>query len=193
MAKTGKNGVYGIDEFSIADPAANGAYPTSFPFKFKAIVSGSLTFNDQAASTNDVEVEDSEDPYAVLTSSAATKGFTAQTYDMSPEAYQALLGFTKSTDTKWNEELPTETEIYKAVQIKTKTLDDIPAKVFQWSKMKLTVTRSGSISKTGLPNLNIVFRQMAVFNDKGEKVSGHRWALLDDVKDALEAAKKSGI
>ena len=42
MAKNGKNGVYGIGEFAIADPAANGAYPTSFPFKFKAIVSGSL-------------------------------------------------------------------------------------------------------------------------------------------------------
>lgn len=30
MAKNGKNGVYGIDEFAIADPAANGAYP-KFP------------------------------------------------------------------------------------------------------------------------------------------------------------------
>ena len=46
MAKTGKNGVYGIEEFAIADPVANGGYPTNFPFKFKAIVSGSLTFND---------------------------------------------------------------------------------------------------------------------------------------------------
>lgn len=89
--------MYGIDEFAIATPAENGAYPTSFPFKFKAIVQGSLSFNDNAASTTDVEIEDSEDPYAVLTSSAATKGFTVQTYDMSPETYKEILGFT-STD-----------------------------------------------------------------------------------------------
>lgn len=184
MAKNGKNGVYGIDDFAIADPAANGAYPTSFPFKFKAIVSGSVTFNDSAPSTNDVEVEDSEDPYAVLPSSAATKGFTAQTYDLSPETFKAILGYT-STDNKWNNEQPTETECYKAVQIKTKVLDDIPAKVFQWSKMKLTVTRSGSIGKTGLPNLNIEFRQMAVFDAEGNKVSGHRWAMLEDVKTEI--------
>ena len=186
MAKTGKNGVYGIEEFSIADPVANGGYPTNFPFKFKAIVSGSLTFNDSAASTSDVEIEDSEDPYAVLPSSAATKGFTVQTYDLSAETFKAILGYTSSTDSKWNEELPTDNQIYKAVQIKTKVLDDIPAKVFQFSKMKLTVTRSGSIGKTGLPNLNIEFHQMAVFNASGEKVSGHRWALLEDVKADID-------
>lgn len=185
MASTGKNGVYGIDDFSIADPAANGAYPTNFPFHFKAIVSGSLTFNDSAASTTDVEIEDSEDPYVVLTSSAATKGFTVQTYDMSAETYKAIMGYT-STDSKWNNESPTEVETYKAVQIKTKVLDDIPAKVFQWAKMKLTVTRSGSISKSGLPNLNIEFRQMAVFDSNGGKVSGHRWALLEDVKTEID-------
>ena len=52
--------------------------------------------------------------------------------------------------------------------------------------MKLTVTRNGSIGKTGLPNLNIVFRQMAVFNATGDKVSGHRWALLEDVKTEID-------
>ena len=175
-----KEGVFGIKEFAIADPAANGAYPTEFPYKFKAIVTGSLTFNDSAASTTDVEIEDSEDPYAVLVSSAATKGFTVQTYDMSKETYAELLGYTTDAN-KWNNELPTESEIYKAVQIVTKDLDDIVSKTFQWSKMKLTVTRSGSIGKSGLPNLNIEFRQMAVFDAEGNKISGHRFANTSDI------------
>lgn len=175
-----KEGVFGIKEFAIATPAANGGYPTEFPYKFKAIVTGSLTFNDSAASTTDVEIEDSEDPYAVLVSSAATKGFTVQTYDMSKETYAELLGYT-TDDEKWNNELPTESEIYKAVQIVTKDLDDIVSKTFQWSKMKLTVTRSGSIGKSGLPNLNIEFRQMAVFDSEGKKVSGHRFANTTDI------------
>ena len=82
---------------------------------------------------------------------------------------------------KWVNEAPVESEIYKAIEIVTKDLDDIPSKTFQWSKMKLTVTRSGSIGKSGLPNLNIECRQMAVFDAKGEKVSGHRWGLTSEI------------
>lgn len=173
-----KNGVYGIREFSIADCAENGAYPITFPYKFKAIVSGSLTFNDAAAGTTDIEVEDLEDPYAVLTSSAATKGFTVQTYDLSEETYKALLNYTK--ESVWNIEPPEETKIFKAVQIITEDLDDIPSKTFQWAKMQLTVTRSGSIGKTGLPNLNVEFRQIAVFDAEGDKISGHRFKLTSE-------------
>lgn len=175
-----KNGVFGIKSFSFADCVANGGYPTSFTNTIKAIVTGSLTFNDQAAQTSDVEIEDSEDPYAVLTSSAATKGFTIQTYDLSKENFESLLGYT-ADGSKWENEAPTENECYKAIQIVTKDLDDIPSKTFQWSKMKLTITRSGSIGKSGLPNLNIECRQMAVFDSQGDKVSGHRWALTSDV------------
>ena len=175
-----KNGVYGIKSFSFADCVENGGYPTAFVNTLKAIVSGSLTFNDQAAQTSDVEIEDSEDPYAVLVTSAATKGFTVQTYDLSKENYEALLEYTADVK-KWENEAPTESTIFKAIQIVTKDLDDIPSKTFQWSKMKLTVTRSGSIGKSGLPNLNIECRQMAVFDAKGEKVSGHRWILTKDI------------
>lgn len=187
-----KNGVFGIRSFSFADCAANGGYPTSFPNSIKAIVTGSLTFNDQAASTTDVEIEDSEDPYAVLTSSAATKGFTIQTYDLSPENFKALLNYTDSSDNKWVEEAPKESEVYKAIQIVTEDLDDIPSKTFQWSKMKLTVTRSGSIGKSGLPNLNIECRQMAVFDSSGNKVSGHRFGLTETVKaESLTGEQKA--
>lgn len=175
-----KNGVFGIKTFSFADCVANGGYPTTFPNSLKAIVTGSLTFNDSAASTSDVEVEDSEDPYAVLTSSAATKGFTIQTYDLSKENFESLLNYT-SDDKKWENEAPTENECYKAIQIVTKDLDDIPSRTFQWSKMKLTITRSGSIGKSGLPNLNIECRQIAVYDAQGEKVSGHRWAFTSDL------------
>lgn len=183
-----KNGVYGLEAFNFAECVANGGYPTEWSDKIKAVVSGSLSFNDQAAQTQDVEVEDSEDPYAVLTTSAATKGFTLQTYDLSEDNFTKLLGYTKDAGSSgkntWLNELPQETEVYKAVQIVTKTLDDIPSKTFQWSKMKLTITRSGSIGKSGLPNLNIEFRQMAVFDSNGDKKSGHRWIETSNIDPA---------
>ena len=168
-----KNGVFGLESFSFADCVENGGYPTQWSDKIKAIVSGSLSFNDQAAQTSDVEIEDSEDPYAVLTTSAATKGFTLQTYDFSEENFTKLLGYTKDEGSSGKN--------YKAVQIVTKDLDDIPSRTFQWSKMKLTITRSGSIGKSGLPNLNIEFRQMAVFDASGNKKSGHRNILTKNI------------
>ena len=105
-----KNGVYGIKSFSFADCVANGGYPTSFTNSIKAIVTASLTFNDQAAQTSDVEIEDSEDPYAVLPSSAATKGFTVQTYDLSKENFESLLGYTVD-ESKWENEAPVNHDI----------------------------------------------------------------------------------
>lgn len=183
-----KNGVYGIEKFSFADCVENGGYPTSWDNTLKAIVSGSLTFNDQAAQTTDIEVEDSIDPYAVLTSSVATKGFTVQTYDLSEDNFTALLGYTQDAGSdgkdKWMNELPQEVEVFKAIQITTKDLDDIPSKTFQWSKMKLTITRSGSIGKGGLPNLNIECRQMAVYDETGNKKSGHRWIKTADISNS---------
>lgn len=183
-----KNGVYGIKSFSFADCVENGGYPTSWKNNLKAIVSGSLSFNDQAAQTSDVEIEDSEDPYAVLTTGAATKGFTVQTYDLSEDNFKDLLGYTQDAGSgnknKWMNELPRETEVYKAIQIVTKDLDDIPSKTFQWSKMKLTITRSGSIGKSGLPNLNIECRQMSVFDTEGNAKSGHRWIKTADIDPA---------
>lgn len=182
-----KNGVYGLESFSFADCVENGGYPTTWSDKIKAVVSGSLTFNDQAAQTSDVEIEDSEEPYATLKTSAATKGFTLQTYDLSEDNFTKLLNYTKDEGTggknAWYNELPQEIEVYKAIQIVTKKLDDIPSKTFQWSKMKLTITRSGSIGKGGLPNLNIEFRQMAVFDTKGDPKSGHRWILTDNISE----------
>lgn len=182
-----KNGVYGLESFSFADCVENGGYPTTWSDKIKAVVSGSLTFNDQAAQTSDVEIEDSDEPYATLKTSAATKGFTLQTYDLSEEIFTKLLNYTKDEGTggknAWYNELPQEIEVHKAVQIVTKKLDDIPSKTFQWAKMKLTITRSGSIGKGGLPNLNIEFRQMAVFDAKGDPKSGHRWILTDNISE----------
>lgn len=85
-----KTAAYGISTVTLAPCGANGAYPTfsgAGTFKFKAIVKDSLQFNDQAGSDNDIEVEDSDDIYATLQSSAPTKGFTMDTYDMGKAAY----------------------------------------------------------------------------------------------------------
>lgn len=182
MAKTA---AYGINTVSLAAPVAGG-FPTAFTgegtFSFKAIVQDSVQFNDAAPSTNDINVEETDDIYATLNSDNGTKGFTMQTYDLSEESYKYLLGFTKDANTKWNVEPTERLKLVKAVQIVTRTFDDFPSKTFQWAKMDIAVTKAGTIGKSGFPNLSLTFKQLANYDADGKVQSGHRWALTSDLE-----------
>lgn len=178
MAKTA---AYGISSVTIAEPGANGAYPSGWTgagtFSFKAIVKDSFQFNDSESSDNDIEVEDSNDIYASLQSSAATKGFTMDTYDLSAEAYNALMQFTTSDG--W-EVAPAKTaDLIKAVQVVTQSMADFPSKTFQWAKMLIKVTRAGTLGKSGFPNLHVTFKEQMNSDASGNAISGHRWKLTD--------------
>ena len=179
-----KTAVYGIQSVTLTDPGANGAFPATWTggnaFSFKAIVKDSLSFNDSAASDNDIEVEDSDDVYASLQSGIDTKGFTMDTYDLSEEAYIKLQQFTKPTtgnEDGWVYAPVSSTDLIQAVQIITKQFDDFPSKTFQWAKMKLNVTRAGTIGKSGFPNFHIEFRELMNADGTGQPISGHRWKI----------------
>ena len=183
MAKTA---AYGISSVTIDNCGENGAYPSfsgNDAFSFKAIVKDSLQFNDSAASDNDIEIEDSDDIYASLQSGADTRGFTMDTYDMSEEAYLALMQYTKPTTDNtegWVQAPASTTDLIKAVQIITRKFDDFPSKTFQWAKMKITVTRAGTIGKSGFPNLHLEFRELMNADSTGAAISGHRWKLTGE-------------
>lgn len=172
-----KTAAFGISSVTLQACGENGAYPTfsgTGAFSFKAIVKDSLQFNDSASSDNDIEIEDSDDIYATLQSSAATKGFTMDTYDMGKEAYEALMQY--ESDAEGWENAPAQVDdLIKAVQIVTKAFDDFPSKTFQWAKMKIKVTRAGTLGKSGFPNLHLEFRELMNANADGTAISGHRW------------------
>lgn len=185
-----KSAVYGIDTIKFADVPKDGTFPVTWTdFIMKAIVKDSVSFNDQAPSTTDIEVEDMDEYYATLNSDKGSKGFTVQTYDMSKEAYAFFCGYAEGTDdsqkggsdnTGYQVETPGFVLENKAVQITTKKYGDFPARVFEWANMKLTVTQSGTIGKSGFPNLNIEFKKQAFINTDGEEVPGARWKNLPD-------------
>ena len=178
-----KTAAYGISNVTLANTGVNGAFPAftgAGTFAFKPIVKDSLQFNDSASSDNDIEIEDSEDIYASLPSSVPTKGFTMDTYDLSEEAYVNLAQYTKDTETGWIEAPARQPDLIKAVQIITKTFDDFPSKTFQWAKMKIKVTRAGTLGKSGFPNFHLEFRELMNTNASGEAISGHRWKLTGE-------------
>ncbi len=180
-----KTAAYGISTVTLADCGANGAYPAfsgAGSFAFKAIVKDSVQFNDSASSDNDIEIEDSDEIYASLKSSAAQRGFTLDTYDLSAEAYKALQGFVEKTvDGKTIYEAPVNIEdLIKAVQIVTRKLDEFPSKTFEWAKMKIKVTRAGTIGKSGLPKFHLECREQMNADADGKPISGHRWYLTGE-------------
>lgn len=178
-----KTAVYGISSIKFADVEKNGGFPTTWTaFEMKAIVKDSFTFNDAAPGENNIEVEDMDDYYAILQSDKGSKGFSLQTYDLSEEAYKFFFGYAEGEGA--NEGYLTETPGFelsnKAVQITTKKFADFPAKVFEWANMKLTVTKAGTIGKSGFPNLNIDFKKQAVVGEDGKEVAGARWKVLSE-------------
>lgn len=177
-----KGGTYGINTVSLANPVTGG-YPDTWEgdgaFSFKAIVRDSVSFNDAAPSKNDIYTEDSDAIYASLKSDEGSKGFVLDTYDLSAEAYKALQGFSETTDgdSTWYTEPTTNEPLIKAVQIITRKLDDFPSKTFQWAKMEISVTKAGTIGKSGFPNFHLEFKQLANIDNDGKAVSGHRWCV----------------
>lgn len=182
-----KKSPYGINTVKLAATVAGG-FPTTFDgdgaFSFKAIVIDSLTFNDAAPSQNDIYVEENDDIYATLNSDQGSKGFTMQTYDLSQEAFEYLMGYTHDSATGWNTEPTKSNHLVKAVEIVTRDLDDIPSMTFQWAKMDIQVTKAGNIAKSGFPNLSLTFKQLANFDADGNVQPGARNAVTSEIKAA---------
>lgn len=177
-----KTAVYGIESIKFAETPTDGKFPTVWTaFQMKAIVKDSFSYNDAAPGETNIEVEDMDDYYAILQSDKGTKGFTVQTYDLSEEAYKFFFGYVdgEGDNEGYFAEKPGFELTNKAVQITTKAFADFPAKVFEWANMKLSVTKSGTIGKSGFPNLNIEFKKQAFVGTDGTEIAGARWKVLN--------------
>lgn len=175
-----KSGAWGVESLCFAPLVSIKDSTTSpFPsdaayseFKMSAIVKDSLQFNDSAPSTNNIEIEDSDTYYATLQSDAGTEGFTVDTYDLSAEAAKFFLGYTEEGG--YVVENPNFKLQNHAVRIKTKKTDEFDAHIFEWANMKITVTKSGTIGKSGFPNLHIELLKQAVFAPDGTALAAAR-------------------
>lgn len=175
-----KTAVYGIEYLKLSPSIETGETAGAFPdfekvatkFLVTAVVKDSMSFNDQAPGDTDIEVEDMDTVYASLPSDVGSEGFTVQTYDMGEEAYKYLLGYTKSGE--WNEEVPGFALPNQAVELKTKAFQDFPARIFQWARMKVKITKTGNVGKSGFPNFNLEFKKLSNLNKEGKAVAGAR-------------------
>ncbi|MEY8608462.1 hypothetical protein AALM74_04690 [Parabacteroides segnis] len=175
-----KTAVYGIEYLKLAAAIEAGENAGTYPdfdtvanvFKVTAIPKDSFSHNDQAPGDNDIEVEDMATLYASIPSDAGSEGFTVQTYDMGENAYKSLMGYTKNGE--WNEETVGFQLPNQAVELKTKAFQDFPSRIFQWARMKVKVTKTGTVGKSGFPNFNLEFKKVANVNKEGKEIPGAR-------------------
>ena len=182
-----KSGAWGVKSVKFAplvkEPSSTKSpFPTKWEeFPMTAIVKDSLSFNDSAPSTNNIEVEDSDNYYAVLESDAGSEGFTIQTYDMSEKAAAFFFGYKKDTSGFLVENPKFKIENH-AVQIITRATSEFASHTFEWANMKLTITKSGTIGKSGFPNINIECVKQAVFDNDGNELPSTRWKIDESGK-----------
>lgn len=173
--------VYGIETLKLM-PAVKGDFPDfgTSSFVVRAIVKDSFSYNDTAPTENNVEIEDSDEYFATIFTDNGKHGFTLQTYDMGEEAYKYFMGYTKNEVSGYMEEPNSFTLTDQAAQITTKKLGDFPAKVFEWARMSVKVSRTGTIGKSGFPNFQLEFTKLGNFDSDGKEVCGARWKEVEE-------------
>lgn len=173
--------VYGIETLKLM-PTVKGGFPDfgTSSFVVRAIVKDSFSYNDTAPTENNVEIEDSDEYFATIFTDNGKHGFTLQTYDMGEEAYKYFMGYTKNEVSGYMEEPNSFTLTDQAAQITTKKLGDFPAKVFEWARMSVKVSRTGTIGKSGFPNFQLEFTKLGNFDSDGKEVCGARWKEVEE-------------
>jgi hypothetical protein len=168
--------IYGIRSI-IFDKVVKGGFPSfdtsGTAFKVSAIVKDSFSFSDTAPSENNIEIEDSDEYFAVLNNEKGAQGFTFQSYDLSEEAYHKLLGFSDGTGDNegYIVENPTfdAANVEFAVQITTRPLGEFSARQYEFARMKAKISKSGTLGKSGFPNLNIELTKLVNFDEQGNE------------------------
>lgn len=147
-------------------------------FNVTAIVKDSFSYADTAPTEENIEIEDSDDYFATIKTDGGSQGFTLQTYDMGQEAYEYLMGYEENDG--WIEE-PVNFELpNQCVQLKTRKLGGFPSKLYEYARMSVRVSRTGTIGKSGFPNFQLEFTKLANYDEDGVEIAGARWKKLSE-------------
>lgn len=178
-----KQALYGIKSIKVMDVADNGAFPLFNNITegvngvtIKAIVRDSFTFSDSAPSQTTIDVEEVDTTYLALNSDDGTLSFSFGTYDMSEECMKYFQSYTEGEGA--NEGFlvaaPQRKSLVCAVQVVTREQGDIPSFQMEWAKLKIEVARTGTLGKSGLPNLTLTCTEVANLDNSGKAVPNFR-------------------
>lgn len=190
-----KKEVYrGIDSIIFAPANISGATKGDFPtftgegiYKATGIVTDSVVLGQEDDQITDVNYEELDDVAFSFVTQKGKRTLSLQIEDLSFEARSYFFGETKISaeedkNKDWDVENPSFELPLQAIQIKTKAFGEYPAKLIEFTPLRVVAKNTGTIGKNGGAVIEIVCTRNTNFNSAGEVIPGKR------SKDATPAA-----
>lgn len=170
---------YGIDYILFGKAVSTGVFPepgAATGVKLvDAIVMDSFTKEEADDEETDIHWENVTGVGLTLNGNEGAKTITFQSNDLSAEQYNYFKGYVTDTTTKWTEEDPGFELPLQYMEVKTRAIDEFPARIHQYMPVKVKVKESGTTGKNGLPNLTFNMKRTVNKDASGKQIGGHRF------------------
>lgn len=175
-----KNVEFGLLEVKFAPLAANGAFPD---FTAENVVSAdmievdSFTHNEAENTVQEIEWEDLPQKLT-LPGNMGGKTITFTSNNVSEDAYKKFKGYKDGADENAGyvvNDPKFDDSQTMAMQYTTKAIAQYPALMHEFTPVLVTVKKTGTTGKNGLPSLQFTCAFQPNFNAAGESIPNHRY------------------
>lgn len=167
---------YGLEFVKLLPANADGSLPdfdtATGVHTINLIVMDSFQEDKDDDQTTDISVEELDDPILRLNGEKGLKNMTLQSYDLSPEQYAYLFGYTTDAQGRLVEN-PTFVLPAQALYYKTRPIDNYPSNEHWYAKANVKVKKSGTTGKNGLPNITFDITFPANMDPDGNPLPNH--------------------
>lgn len=170
---------YGIESIKFAPVVGDGSFPkfetAENAVSIQMIDIDSFTMEEAENNTTDVEFENFD--ILTLTGSQGKKTITFTASDTSGNIGKIFKGYKEGTAGNEgylvNDPLHTDTSVW-AMQVKTKALDEFPAKVYEYTPVSVVVKKTGTIGSNNLGKYTFSITRKPNVDASGNKLSNYR-------------------
>lgn len=182
-----KKEVYrGIESIIFAPANVSGATKGDFPtftgegiYTATNIVTDSVILGQEDDQITDVNYEEIDDIAFSFVTQKGKKTLSLQVEDLSLDARSYFFGektdtVTESKNKDWDVEDPSFEMPLQAIQIKTKAFGEFPAKLIEFTPLRVVAKNTGTIGKNGGAVIEIVCTRNTNFDASGKVIAGKR-------------------
>lgn len=170
---------YGIDYILFGKAVNTGIFPEPGAVTgvnlVNAIVMDSFIKEEADDEETDLFWEDVDGPGMTLNGNEGGKTITFQSNDLSAEQYNYFKGYVTDATTKWTKEDPGFILPLQYMEVKTRAIDEFPARVHQYMPVRVKVKEAGTTGKNGLPNLTFNIKRLVNKDAAGKQIGGHQF------------------
>lgn len=170
---------YGIDSIKFAPVEESGNFPdfgkTETTVNIQMIDIDSFTIEEAEDTTTDVEFENWD--IVTLTGAKGKKTISFSVSDTSGNIGKVFKGYKEGTDKNLgylvNDPHHSDSSIW-AMQVKTKSLEEFPAKVYEYTPVSVVVKKTGTIGSGNLGKYTFTITRKPNLDASGNKLPNYR-------------------